>query len=89
MADVDIIASGTDGVREALTDVQDSLGELRVSASDTFAPEVDALGDALQSLQDVIGDVSAAGVSGVVDAVSDVISSGGDLVDRLQSLDCD
>jgi hypothetical protein len=88
LADVDIVSNGTDGVRDALTDVQHGLGDLRASAADTIRPEVDAMSDALQSLQDVLGDLSAAGVNGVVDAVTDVVSSGGDLVDRLQSIDC-
>jgi hypothetical protein len=88
LTDLDIIATGTDGIREALTDVQDRLEDLRGSAADFVEPEVDALGDALQTLEGALGEMSFDGVTEIVSAASDVVSAGGDLVERLQSIDC-
>lgn len=88
LTDVDVVAEGTSGIEAAVTDVRESLDALRSSASADLQPDVDALRDALDSLQTAIGDIGSAGVSGVASAAQDVASAGRTLLDRLDGIDC-
>lgn len=88
LAGVDVVAEGTSGVEEAVSDVQDSVGALSSSAAENFQPEVDATRGALEELEIALGDTESAGVTGVVSAIEDVVSSGDALLQSLQDVDC-
>jgi hypothetical protein len=75
-------------VEEAVTDVQDSVRALSSSAAEDFQPEVDATRTALEELETALGDTESAGVTGVVSAIEDVVSSGDALLQSLQDVDC-
>jgi hypothetical protein len=85
LTDLDIVASGTDGLQAALTDVKDSLSGLKESASDNFQPEVEAVESSIQDLETAISDGS---LSGIASAAADVVSTGGTLQQSLGSVDC-
>jgi hypothetical protein len=88
LTDVDVIAEGTSGVEEAVTNVQDSVQALSSSAAEDFQPEVDATRAALEELETALGDTESAGVTGVVSAIEDVVSTGDALLQSLQDVDC-
>jgi ABC-type glycerol-3-phosphate transport system substrate-binding protein len=88
LAGVDVVAEGTSGVEEAVTDVQASVRALSSSAAEDFQPEVDATRTALEELETALGDTGSAGVTGVVSAIEDVVSSGDALLQSLQDVDC-
>jgi hypothetical protein len=85
LTELDIVASGTDGLQAAVTEVKDSLSALKESASDSFQPQVEAVESSIQGLETAISDGS---VSGIASAAADVASTGGTLLQSLGSLDC-
>lgn len=57
LLDLDVLATGTDGLRESVDEVESSFDELRSNASDAAEDEVDALGDALDDVDDALADL--------------------------------
>ncbi len=76
LADVDLLAEGTDGLESALDAVDDDLNTLGDTASDAAADEVDALEQSVDDLQSAIsdlgGEISSENVSSLTTAVQSV-----------------
>jgi hypothetical protein len=85
LTDLDVVASGTDGVQAALTEIEDALTALKESASDSFKPEVEAVESSIQDLETALGDGS---VSEIASAAADVVTTGGTLLQSLDAVDC-
>ena len=86
LANVDVVAEGTNGVTAAVSDVKDDLAALRSSAGDELEPQVQAVQDAVDELETAAADVDSGGASAAVTAVSELTGVGGDvagLVGRL------
>lgn len=90
LVDVDIIASGTDGVQAAFSDVESSVDELRSSASDAAEDEVAAFVDALDDVGDALGalggEISRDNASGVIEAIQAASAAAQDVYGTLS--DC-
>ncbi len=69
LTDLDVIAVGTDGLREAFTQVRDDMSEVRSTASDAVADDVGALDDALAGLDTALSDLGGELTSENADAV--------------------
>jgi hypothetical protein len=89
LKDVNPITDGTQGIENALNDVEDNLQAMRDAASDEARPEIDAFQDSFSDLKNAISNVDDVGISGVADAVRDTVSAADDLKDKLQSIKCD
>jgi hypothetical protein len=85
LTDLDVVASGTDGLQAAVTEVKDSLTALKESASANFQPEVEAVESSIQGLETALGDGS---VSGIASAVAEVATTGSARLQSLGSVDC-
>jgi len=76
LVDLDLLASGTDGLKDAVDQVSDDVDALRDSASDAAADDVDALEAAVGALGDSISalgdDLSGANVGAVGESISEV-----------------
>ena len=76
LANLDLVAEGTDGLDSAVGQVRDDLGELRDVASDAAADEVGALQQAVDDLEEAIstlgGEITSENVSAVGTAVRSV-----------------
>ncbi len=76
LANLDLVAEGTDGLDSAVGQVRDDLGELRDVASDAAADEVGALQQAVDDLEEAIstlgGEITSENVSAVDTAVRSV-----------------
>lgn len=87
LLDVDVIATGTDGLEAAYSEVEEAVDELRSSASDAAEDEVDALGDALDDVGDALGalggEISADNASGVLSAIAAAGTAAQDVYDTL------
>ena len=88
LTNVDVVATGTDGVRQALTEVKDDVDALAESASEDFQPEVQAVKDALGDLESALNEGTSSGMSGIVSAAQAVLTSGSKLLTSLRSVDC-
>ena len=90
LADLDLVAEGTDGVTAAVDQVQSDLDDLRDSASDAAADEVGALEQAVDGLNDAIstlgGDLTSDNASAVGSAIEDVAAAAQSVLDTLS--DC-
>jgi hypothetical protein len=90
LVDLDVVAEGTNGVEAAVGQVADDVDELRSSASDAAAEEVDALETAVDdlgdSLSDLSGELTQENATAVVDAISAVSNAAGAVYDTLS--DC-
>lgn len=79
LVDLDLIASGTDGLNEAIEQVGDDVDALRDSASEAAADDVDALEASVAELEDSIstlgGELSGDNLSAVREAISAVSAS--------------
>lgn len=79
LVDLDLLASGTDGLNEAIEQVSDDVDALRDSASDATVDEVDALQASVDGLKDAIstlgGDLSSDNATAVRDAIGAVSAS--------------
>ena len=76
LADLDVVAEGTNGVESAVDQVADDVSELQETADDAAAEDVDALESALDDLQSALsavgGELTEENATAVVDAVSAV-----------------
>ena len=86
LADLDVVAEGTNGLETALGDVRSDLDSLSDSGSEVAADEIDALksavGDLEESVQAAGGELTADNASGVVSAVGAVGTSAQALNDK-------
>ena len=86
LRDVNLVAEGTSGLREALSGVEEQLQQLAESAGDRFQPEVEALRDAIGELREAV--TTSAGMAAIGTALGGVASSGSALLQSLESVDC-
>ncbi len=79
LIDLDLLASGTDGLNEAIEQVSDDVDALRDSASNATVDDVEALQASVNGLKDAIstlgGNLSSANVTAVSDAIGAVSAS--------------
>ena len=88
LADVDLVAEGTNGATSAISAVKDDLAALRTSAGSELEPEVQAVQDAVDDLETAVGNLDSGGASQAVTAVSDLVTSAGTLFDSLEDGAC-
>jgi hypothetical protein len=88
LTNINVVASGTSGIQEALTKVRTNLQALRTTARDQYRDQTQALDDALQQLETAVTNVDSGGVAPVVSAAAAVATSGQALLDSLRTLDC-
>ena len=90
LADLDVVAEGTNGVESAVDQVADDVSELRDSASDAAADDVDALESAVSDLRDALSslgdELTRENATAVIDAISSVSSAATAVYDTLS--DC-
>ncbi|MEO1061442.1 MAG: hypothetical protein AAFZ07_08485 [Actinomycetota bacterium] len=76
LADLDLIAGGTDGLDEVVSEIADDVGELRDAAGDATEDDVAALDSAVDglrgSLSELGGELTRENVGAVGDAASSV-----------------
>jgi hypothetical protein len=88
LAEVDVVAGGTDAVEAALGEFRADLADVRAAAGSDVQDEVTALEESLDGLEAALADTD--GPAGqLLTAVAEVVTSGGVLVQELQSLPCD
>ncbi len=79
LANLDLVAGGTDALESALETVKDAANDLGDSATDAAADEVSALEESVEGLDDAIsdlgGDISTENASTVATAVGNVATS--------------
>jgi hypothetical protein len=88
LADVDLVAEGTNGAKAAISAVKDDLAALRSSAGSELEPEVQAVQDAVDDLETAVGNLDSGGATQAVTAVSDLVTSSGTLLDSLEDGAC-
>jgi ABC-type enterochelin transport system substrate-binding protein len=88
LADVDLVAEGTNGAKSAISAVKDDLAALRTSAGSELEPEVQAVQDAIDELESAVGNLDSGGATQAVTAVSDLVTSSGTLLDSLDAGAC-
>ncbi|HSK25396.1 MAG TPA: hypothetical protein VK894_00620 [Jiangellales bacterium] len=86
---VDVVAGGTDALEAAVGDVEDDLAAVRSAAGSEVEPEVTAFEDAVQGLQDTLGEAATPATGDRLTALAEVVTAGGALVQALQSLPCE
>ena len=90
LADLDLVAEGTDGLTAAVDQVRSDLADLRDSASDAAADEVGALEQAVDGLNDAIsalgGELTSDNASAVGAAIENVAVATQSVLDTLS--DC-
>lgn len=90
LADLDLVAEGTDGLTAAVDQVRSDLADLRDSASDAAADEVGALEQAVDDLNDAIsalgGELTSDNASSVGAAIENVAAATQSVLDTLS--DC-
>ena len=64
LQDVDVAAEGTNGVEAAIADVKDDLDALRTSAGAELQPQVEAVQDAVDTLETAVDDFDSNGARG-------------------------
>jgi hypothetical protein len=90
LVDIDLIASGTDGLNEAIEEVGDDVDAVRDNASDAAADDVAALEAAVDALEESIstlgGNLSTDNLTAVRNAIGEVSSSAQAVISTLS--DC-
>jgi hypothetical protein len=88
LVEVDVVAGGTDAVEAALGEIRADLADVRAAAGSDVQDEVTSLEESLDGLEAALADTD--GPAGrLLTAVAEVVTSGGVLVQELQSLPCD
>jgi uncharacterized protein YoxC len=76
LVDLDLIASGTDGLNDAIQQVSDDVDALRENANDATADDVEALEASVDGLEESIsmlgGELSSDNLTAVRDAIGEV-----------------
>jgi hypothetical protein len=90
LVDLDLLASGTDGLNEAIEQVSDDVAALRESASDATADDVEALEASVAELEESIsalgGELSSDNLTAVGDAIGEVSAAAQAVISTLS--DC-
>ncbi|HUV19459.1 MAG TPA: hypothetical protein VMW33_13340 [Ilumatobacteraceae bacterium] len=90
LVDLDLIASGTDGLNDAIEQVSDDVDALRDSASDAAADDVEALEASVDALKNSVselgGELSRDNLSAVGDSIGEVSASAQAVISTLS--DC-
>ena len=90
LVDLDLIASGTDGLNDAIEQVSDDADALRDSAGDATADDVAALETSVDALQESIstlgGELSSANLTAVREAIGEVSAAAQAVISTLS--DC-
>lgn len=90
LADLDLIAEGTDGLQDAITAIRDDLAEVRSTASDAASGDVDVLDESITDLDaaisDLGGDLTSENASAVGAAIENVRAAASGVSDTLR--DC-
>jgi len=89
IAEIDVIAGGTDAISEVFAAIESDLQQLRDSGSDVAADEISALESAVDELDSAIGalgdGISVDAGLAVGNAASSVAAAAGDVLDRLST----
>ena len=83
LADIDVVAEGTDAVKARLTTIREDLAEIKELAPDTAPDEAEAFDNALASLDDAItalGDESL-----TAESAQDIVAAGASTVEAGQA----
>ncbi len=76
LANLDLIAEGTNGLEAAVGEVEDDINTLRETASEAAADDVETLGQSFSGLESAIaglsGEISQENVTALTTAVQDV-----------------
>jgi hypothetical protein len=83
LADIDVLAEGTDAVEASLTTIREDLAELRDLAPETAPDEADAFDNALASLGDAI--TAVGGGSLTAESAQDVVAAGASTIEAGQA----
>jgi hypothetical protein len=90
LVDLDLIASGTDGLNDAIEQVSDDVDALRENASDATADDVEALEASVDGLEESIstlgGELSSDNLTAVRDAIGEVSAAAQAVISTLS--DC-
>jgi outer membrane murein-binding lipoprotein Lpp len=95
LRDTDLIASGTDAVRDELADISESIDEAQATAGDQFGDELSAVETAASGLRSTVEDAGGESLADLADELSsgvDALSSAWDelttsVEDELDSCD--
>lgn len=94
LTDLDILASGTDGLTEAVDKVKTDLAALKTAASDSVAPDVEALETAVSDAEDTLSSINSDSslnekIDAVQEALTGIATAAQDLATTLQTeADC-
>ena len=88
LKNVDLVAEGTNGATAAITDVKADLTALGDSVSDELAPDVQAVGDAIDQLESAVQNLDSGGAAAALDAVADVASTTSTLITSIDDGAC-
>jgi hypothetical protein len=83
LADIDVLAEGTDAVEASLTTIREDLAELRDLAPETAPDEADAFDNALASLGDAITAVGDGSLT--AESAQDVVAAGASTIEAGQA----
>jgi hypothetical protein len=83
LADIDVLAAGTDAVEASLTTLREDLAEMRDLAPDTAPDEADAFDNALASLGDAITAVGDGSLT--AESAQDVVAAGASTIEAGQA----
>ncbi|MGH9287917.1 MAG: hypothetical protein ACRD0V_06430 [Acidimicrobiales bacterium] len=79
LADVDVLAEGTDAIEASLTTIREDLAEIRELAPDTAPEEAEAFDSALASLGDAITAIREGPIT--AESAQDVVAAGASAVE--------
>jgi hypothetical protein len=88
LADVDVVAQGTDGLTSALDAVKNDLAKVKASAGSAIAPEVQAVEDALAATETALTNVGNGGLAELSSALSNLSASAQTLLTSLEGGPC-
>jgi hypothetical protein len=87
LAELDLVAAGTDGLEAAVGEVRDDLADLRSSASDAVADDVEVLDASIADLDTALsnlgGDITSENATAVGTAIEDVRAAASGVIDTL------
>jgi hypothetical protein len=84
LADLDVIASGTDGLNAAVENVRTDVSSLKETISDDIEPEVDALETAIDDARDAFANITSDAalserIADIENALSGIATAAADL----------
>ena len=88
LQDVDVVAEGTNGVEAAIADIKDDLDALRTSAGAELQPQVEAVQDAVDTLETAVDNLDSDGAEDTLTAVSNLAGAAGTLLASLDEGAC-